>query len=266
MTTAPPVAFEIEIKQSPVKVEPAVMIRLQQSAEAVSTPKLDDIIQKLQRAEDIKEQARIQKIGKTDEKVTQARWRKSTLEADQIKKYKQSLRKIEQAEELREKALESKVKAAKNFSHEYVIEKKNTELEKKKADIESKLKLAEQLRQEALENKVQVAQKNMSKLQKAACKKAEQAKEVEDKNQAILENNEVKFRKSQVMQAQIVQKAKDHVLKVEKVLTDKKEKEAKQLEAKKTETLEKLAKAETRRSSLLEQVKEKAVGSASKKK
>ena len=106
----------------------------------------------------------------------------------------------------------------------------------------------------------------MSKLQKAASKKAEQAKEVEDKIKTILENNEEKFRKSQIMQAQIVQKAKDHVQKVEKVLIEKKEKEAKQMEAKKTETLNKLAKAETRRSSLLEQVKEKAVGSATKKK
>lgn len=196
MTTAAPVAFDIEVRTSPVKSEPAVMLRLQQAAEAVSAPSLEEIQQKLARAEALKEQARNQRRGRTDEKVTEVRWRKQTLEATQLKKYKKTLLKIESAQEKREQAIATKVEAAKRRSCELVIERKNTELEKKKAEIESKLKIAEQHRQETLESKVQTAQKNASKLQKAATKKAEQEKEVEHKIKASLETKEKKFQKS----------------------------------------------------------------------
>ena len=76
MTTAAPVAFDIEVRTSPTKSEPAVMLRLQQAAEAVSAPSLEEIQQKLARAEALKEQARNQRRGRTDEKVIEVRWRK----------------------------------------------------------------------------------------------------------------------------------------------------------------------------------------------
>ena len=201
MTTAAPVAFDIEVRSSPSKSEPAVMLRLQQAAESISAPSLEEILQKLKRAEALKMQARNQKIGKTDEKVTEVRWRKQTLEQTQLRKYKKTLLKIESAQEKREIAIASKIEAAKKRSCELVIERKNTALEKKKAEIEAKLRMADQHRQETLDNKVQTAQKTISKIQAAATKKAEQAKEVENKIKVSLETKEKKFKKSQDMQA-----------------------------------------------------------------
>ena len=157
MTTAAPVAFDIEVRSSPSKSEPAVMLRLQQAAESISAPSLEEILQKLKRAEALKMQARNQKIGKTDEKVTEVRWRKQTLEQTQLRKYKKTLLKIESAQKKRERAIASKIEAAKKRSCELVIERKNTALEKKKAEIEAKLRMAEQHRQETLDNKVQTA-------------------------------------------------------------------------------------------------------------
>ena len=229
MTTTAPVSFEIEIRTSPAKSEPAVALRLQQAAEAASAPSLEDIVQKHQRAEARQELARTQRRGRTDEKVTEVRWRKQTLEATQLKKYKQTLLKIESAQEKREQAIATKVEAAKRSSCVLVIERKNTELEKKKAEIESKLKIAEQHRQENLDGKVLTAQKNTSKRQKAATKKAEQAQEVAHKMKASLESKERNFKKSQDMQAQVAQKAKQHGMKVEKAISAQKERDTKEL-------------------------------------
>ena len=67
------------------------------------------------------------------------------------------------------------------------------------------------------------------------------------------------------MQAQVVQKAKEHVMKVERAISAQKEKKAKEMQAKRAESLNKMAQAETKRTQMLEQVKEKAVVTAQRK-
>ena len=79
MTTAAPVAFEIEIKTSPVKTaDPAIKKRL--SIDKTSAPPTrEDIDLKLRRAEEARKNDMARR-GRTDEKVIEARWRKSSME------------------------------------------------------------------------------------------------------------------------------------------------------------------------------------------
>lgn len=184
MTTAP-IVFDIEIKTSPSKTDPAIKKRLQmQSAEKTcAPPSLEDIEQRLQRAQDVRNNE-LARRGRTDQKVIEVRWRKSSMEDEQRKRLLVNLKKVDTAQEKRQLAIASKVELAKKHgavASQLVLKRRNSELERKRIETQKRLDDADLLRQKTIQEKIEIAKKTNEKLLKVVAKKAETKKEVEEK-------------------------------------------------------------------------------------
>jgi hypothetical protein len=106
-SVAPAVLIEVDIKprNSPIK-DLAIKKRLEQSLNADSTaPTLEDIEQKLKKAEEFRREEISKKLFTSDEKLSKALERKSLLEKeekDQADKIAQEIEsKLEKSEQLR---------------------------------------------------------------------------------------------------------------------------------------------------------------------
>jgi hypothetical protein len=96
-TQVKPVAFEIEVAKSSPSQEPAIKKKLEMLAASQAAPSLEDIQQRLERAE-TKRRGELARKTFTDDKVVEVRWRKSTREAQQMARFKKELLKLETAE------------------------------------------------------------------------------------------------------------------------------------------------------------------------
>ena len=136
-----------------------------------------------------------------------------------------------------------------------VVERKNTELASLAEKTKQKLEVAEKLRLQGLKNVVDIAHKNSEKLEKALQKKQEL--EQEKVNKAQEELNKVEARSS-VSPNVAATKAKQHLAKVDKVVSAHKERQLAERENLKSKYLLKHSKAEERRGSVLDKVKQTA--------
>jgi hypothetical protein len=250
-TSAKPVAFEIEVAKNSPSQDPAVKKRLEEHCQAA--PSLEDIRMKLERAE--AKRGELTKKALTDDKVVEVRWRKSTREAQQIARFKKGLLKLESADETRQRHLRTKIEKAQRNSCLLVVERKNTELASLAEKTKQKLEVAEKLRLQGLKNVVDIAHKNSEKLEKALQKKQEL--EQEKVNKAQEELNKVEARSS-VSPNVAATKAKQHLAKVDKVVSAHKERQLAERENLKSKYLLKHSKAEERRGSVLDKVKQTA--------
>lgn len=251
-TLVKPVAFEIEVAKNSPSQDPAVKRRLEEHCQAA--PSLEDIQSKLERAE-AKRGERTRKTF-TDDKVVEVRWRKSTREAQQIARFKKGLLKLESADETRQRHLRTKIEKAQRNSCLLVVERKNTERASLAEKTKQKLEIAEKLRLQGLKNVVETAHKNSEKLEKALQKKQELEQEKANKVQEELKKVEARTSLSPNMAAI---KAKQHLEKVEKAVSAQKERQLAEQENLKSKFQMKLTKAEERRGSVLNKVKQTAL-------
>jgi len=250
-TLVKPVAFEIEVAKNSPSQDPAVKKRLEEHCQAA--PSLEDIQSKLERAEAKREE--LTKKAFTDDKVVEVRWRKSTREAQQIARFKKDLLKLESADETRQRHLRTKIEKAQRNSCLLVVERKNTELASLAEKTKQKLEIAEKLRLQGLKAVVEVARKNSEKLEKALQKKQELEREKVNKAQEELKKVEAR---SSISPNVAASKAKKHLEKVEKVVSAQKERQLTEQENLKSKFQLKLTKAEERRGSVLDKVKQTA--------
>lgn len=262
MTTAKPVTFDIEVRRSPVKEEPAVKKRLEMQAGAAA-PSLEDIEAKLKRAEEIRRAKLFKEAFRTDERITRVLERKTFNEAHQLKKMQMEMEiKAVTAEQLRLKAIQSKVEVAKRNSCKLVLQRKTTQerdqVQKMQQELVTRLETAEQKRIAALQSVVLTAKKNSAKLDKAKQAKLDQEQEKEAKLKLELEKVQQQQQKSLEMQQKIALKAKSHVQKVHQTVSAQREKQAQALEAKRSGMQSRLQKAQQKRGQQLERVRQTA--------
>merc|ERR1712216_627335 len=136
-----------------------------------------------------------------------------------------------------------------------VVERKNTELASLAEKTKQKLEVAKQLRLEGLKTVVETAHKNAEKLAKAVQKKQEL--EQEKVNKAQEELNKVDARSS-VSPNLVATKAKKHLEQVEKVVSAQKERQLAEQENLKSKLQMQLTKAQERRGSVLDKVRQTA--------
>jgi hypothetical protein len=208
---------------------------------------------KLERAE----AKRVERAKKTftDDKVVEVRWRKSTREAQQIARFKKDLLKLESAEETRQRHLRTKVEKAQRRSCLLVVERKNTELASLAEKTKQKLEVAKKLRLEGLRAVVETAHKTAEKLAKALQKKQELEQEKANRAREELEKVEARSAVSPNLAAS---KAKKHLEKVEKVVSAQKERQLAEHESLKCKLQMQLTKAQERRGSVLDKVRQTA--------
>lgn len=95
MTSVKPIAFEIELKRSPIKNIPEIAKKLESSKPA--PVQLEDIQQKLMRAEELRKKE-LAKFSNKEDKVVEVRWRKSRRENEKLKKIQDEMtKKLENA-------------------------------------------------------------------------------------------------------------------------------------------------------------------------
>ena len=250
-TLVKPIAFDIEVAKTSTCQDPAVKKRLEEHCSAA--PSLENITLRLERAEAKREE--LTKKTFTDDKVVQVRWRKSTREAQQLARFKKELLKLESADETRQRHLRTKVEKAQRNSCLLVVERKNTELATLAEKTKQKLEIAEKLRLQGLKNVVETAHKNTEKAEKALQKKQELEQEKLNKTQEDLKKVEAR---APVSPNVVATKAKKHLEKVEKVVSAQKERQLAEHENLKCKFQLKLSKAEERRGSVLDKVKQTA--------
>ena len=121
MNTQKPIAFEIKIREhtvSPTRSPPIAQKLMKMSQEHEAPPSLEDIQQKLLRAEKNRKEELARKANThTDEMTKKVLARKSTLEKEKLAAYeKEQVEKHGLAEQLRMKALSDRVHIAKKES------------------------------------------------------------------------------------------------------------------------------------------------------
>ena len=213
MNTQKPVVIDIEVrKMSPGRSPPIAQKLMKQKAHTEAAPSIEDIEQKLKKAEELRKEEFARKKPLTDEKLHKVLERKSTQEKEQLEKLQKEIdQKAELADELRKKAILTRVTVAKKHSAKVEqAQHKAEEMEKDKEnkirlEMEKKDELAMKICKEATEEVIKKAKAELEKVQKVVeTHKCKKTLEIENKKQELL----IKHQKADENRGKILEQVK----------------------------------------------------------